>query len=1049
MTLKKYFIYILLLLPYFTFGQTFRFHNYTVEDGIAQNFIYSINQDDHGYVWIGTGEGLCRFDGVNFTTYKHKDGLGEDIITSSFQSENRTLWFGHNNGGISKYERGGFKTYSPNSHGQSTVNGFCEIKSTLYYIVQNEGLFSLSDDKLSFISNFNNDGFYSIEKLDDRNILLGTSNGLIHLVNKDSKWEKKKTYLKGDWVSSITRSSIDGIFLIGLQSGGLTRTRLKNNILEFSTWDGIDLSEVAVKTILEDDEHNIWLGTFGQGMIKLHGDDHGELNGQATRYNNKTGLLGDFVQSIFQDREGNIWIGTFGDGISTLIDDFFTFYSHDSDLYGNSINSLWIDDQNKWYGVNNGLIRTSTTFKQQEYFYTDTNGFVKDNVQALYQKDSTLWIGTENNGIYRYETGKEVFYKVETSYGGLENIVNQITGSGNYIYAATEGGVIIIDETNNETLLVNTSSGIAHNSINTVFRDSKGDMWIGGHSRYIYSINNNELSELEVIVNGELDVISITEDEEKNLWIGTAEKGLYMYNGEGFESINTDNGLFSNYTYSIKDDGNGNLWIGHRGALSKINKASRLIEIFDHDEGIKDQINKNTMVMDESGYLWIGTSGGSIKYDPHKDNTNNVAPLVNLISITVGDKKYAADEDINLPYGNYRVQFEYAGISFKHPDQIKYQFKLEGHDDIYSDVSSNTSSTYGRLSDGEYSISIIAYNEDGVYSENTQIIRLIIATPIWKKWWFYFIIILFISSVLLLLVRARIKRLKENQIYLEEQLTIKTKEVVTKAEKIEEINKDLTDSINYAKRIQRSMMPAVKILENSLPNSFIFFKPRDIVSGDFYFIERIQDKLIVACVDCTGHGVPGAFMSMIGSVTLRNIYATSKYEWKTPEVVLEKLDIEIETILQQKRGASANNIEELLKPKDGMDLTICEIDLNTSEVLLASAMRNSIHIKNGELISIKGDKRPIGGGEIRRADFTLKRFQMQPGDSLFLFTDGYPDQFGGGRGRKLKMSGLNKIIAELDGLGSNESLNVTSSRFSEWQDNEEQTDDVLMIGLRF
>ena len=205
----------------------------------------------------------------------------------------------------------------------------------------------------------------------------------------------------------------------------------------------------------------------------------------------------------------------------------------------------------------------------------------------------------------------------------------------------------------------------------------------------------------------------------------------------------------------------------------------------------------------------------------------------------------------------------------------------------------------------------------------------------------------------------------------------------------------------------------------------------------------------MACCDCTGHGVPGAIMSMIGSVTLHNIYSTSKYEWRTPEKVLEKLDDEVKTILQQRQEDDFDSVESLFRPKDGMDMTLCEIDLKTNEVLLAGAMRNSMIIRGGEMEAVTGDKRPIGGNDYRDTAFTLQKFQMNPGDELYMYSDGYPDQFGGERGRKLKMSGTKKIFSYLNNLDIEDYHDFVSDQFQNWKGDEEQTDDVLMIGLLF
>jgi serine phosphatase RsbU (regulator of sigma subunit) len=223
-----------------------------------------------------------------------------------------------------------------------------------------------------------------------------------------------------------------------------------------------------------------------------------------------------------------------------------------------------------------------------------------------------------------------------------------------------------------------------------------------------------------------------------------------------------------------------------------------------------------------------------------------------------------------------------------------------------------------------------------------------------------------------------------------------------------------------------------------------------VVSGDFYFVREYDNRLIVACCDCTGHGVPGAFMSMIGATTLRNIYKMmeSSGEWKTPEKVLEKLDDEIQKILHQQEFESSDS-DDMLRSGDGMDLTIAEIHIKTKEVLLASAKRHSFIRQNGKIEIISGDKRAIGGADILKTPFQLLRFKVAENDALFIFSDGYPDQFGGADDRKLKLSGTSEILSKLKELPKDEYSKSVKSAFEQWQGDFDQIDDVLFMGILF
>ncbi|MCB9225145.1 MAG: two-component regulator propeller domain-containing protein [Crocinitomicaceae bacterium] len=1044
--------FLLFLFCAVSYGQSFRFNQYTTEDGISQNFIYSINQDKNGYLWVGTGEGLCRFDGKNFYTYTTDQGLAENVITCSYVDEIGTQWIGHNGGQISKFENGKFSVIPNDKAIQSKINAISGNGNGVFFVAQNEGVFQIKDGKTISLGNFNEDSFHALYVFDENNIAAGTSSGLIHIQNIKGKWTVAKKVFEDEWINTINPTHEEGIAIIGSQSGLMAKIRLNEGTLQKSLWDSeIDLGNISLQYIMEDDQQNIWLATQGQGLIKLKADTTGAENFEMIRYNKQTGMSSDFVQTVFQDREHNIWIGTFGQGLSTLLDDYFTFYNNEQYGANNNVSSIWIDDSNKWLGLENGLLRISDQLENGWQLYNSKNSFVNDAVTTLFVMDSKLWIGTRTSGMYCYDLTNNKITAIQWGYGGLQKRINQISGKEGVLWVATDGGLIVYNIKNKSNNLFDTESGLAHNAIKTVLLDDEGNIWMGTHSRFVYKIVDYSIEEYEIIGAGELEIVSICQDLEKNIWLATSEKGVYKKVGKSFSHFTTENGLKSNYCYSVHADANNNIWIGHRGALSKILQPSNEILGFDHKSGVEGQVNPNAMFRDGSNYLWIGTDKGAIQYDPTKDVANDIPPVINLISVTIGDKLYDINHDIELPYGNYRVQFEFIGVSFKDPEKVVYQYMLEGHDEVYSDFSPEASATYGKITDGKYSFKIKACNADGICAEKTAVIKINVKAPFWKKWWFYVLVAIVLISIIFLGVRWRLQRMRKIQEYLEKQLAIKTKEVVEKAEHIEEINKDLTSSINYAQRIQSSILPEIEELTDLLPGSYIFYKPRDIVSGDFYFIRQIEEKLIIGCVDCTGHGVPGAFVSMIGSTTLRNIYMLmeSSGKWLKPNDVLEILDSEVQKILHQEQNAELDIEESFFKSRDGMDLTLVEVDLKTKQVDLASAKRHSFIHQDGKVALISGDKVSIGGGDVDKKDFNLQSYQMNTGDVLYLFSDGFPDQFGGDDGRKLKLGGVQKLIQDMSDQNVKDPSEYIDQVWTNWKGGYEQIDDVLFMAIQF
>jgi PAS domain S-box-containing protein len=257
---------------------------------------------------------------------------------------------------------------------------------------------------------------------------------------------------------------------------------------------------------------------------------------------------------------------------------------------------------------------------------------------------------------------------------------------------------------------------------------------------------------------------------------------------------------------------------------------------------------------------------------------------------------------------------------------------------------------------------------------------------------------------------------------------------------IQSKNKKINDSINYAKRIQNAILPDTHIIRQALPDSFILYKPRDVVSGDFpWFVQR-GENIFIAAVDCTGHGVPGALLSLIGYFLLNDIIRSRQVT--DPGTILDLLDEGVTETLRQDQDNSAT--------KDGMDIALCKINTKTRTVEYAGAHRPLYVMKNGALEEIKGDRSPIGGGMSKnKTSFTTSKIKLNKGDSVYFSSDGYPDQFGGQEVRKFGSKRLRQLIEQTHHLSSHEAARVFDQQWEEWRGDQKQTDDVLMIGVKF
>lgn len=287
-------------------------------------------------------------------------------------------------------------------------------------------------------------------------------------------------------------------------------------------------------------------------------------------------------------------------------------------------------------------------------------------------------------------------------------------------------------------------------------------------------------------------------------------------------------------------------------------------------------------------------------------------------------------------------------------------------------------------------------------------------------------IILFVSSFLLLFF-YRNEILRYSLIVENQNLQLGAK------------NKEITDSMNYARRIQNALMRFDKGIESALPESFIFFRPKEAVGGDFFWFHREGDKIWAACVDCTGHGIPGAFMTMIGITLLNDIVVERSI--CEPALVLDELNSGITRLFKQRE-------EEQRVMRDGMELTFLELDLNTRVLRYACANTVFAFVRGTSFTILKGDNQPIGWHIGPVKPFTTNKIQLERGDQLFLFSDGFADQFGGELGKKFLFSRLRKLLMEVSKQPATVQKEQIIERFEAWKAELDQVDDVTLIGAK-
>lgn len=1074
------------------------FQCYSTLNGLSSNLIYDLIIDRNDNLWICTdGGGICRFNlsaslrtgKNNFIHYDTKPITTSPTVLRVFEDSKGNIWFGLHFGGVIKFipqDSGKYKLITYNLKDGMTDNR----------------VWSITEDRIGRMWFGTNGGGINILQ-NDSFYILNTSTGFI----SNYVWS-----LLTDYKGNVWAGTRDGLIKINANNATLD----PHNYQLFTSKDGIIRGSVW-KTY-EQKNGFLWFG--GQGGATRLNPDIDEF----TTFTVENGLSDDFVKSFLEDREGNIWLGTSGGGVSVLQNESMIYYDETVGLKNNQVNAICEDlNGNIWTGHRDGLdLLILQPDPSQQYQYGQIINFTKkqginSRVNAIYEDTKgNVWVGTSGNGAYykSIRNGKytNIFKQITDKEGLSNNRVNCILeSSGGEIYLGTNNGITIFNN-NNEIKFnrnINIEDGLTYSNVGQMVEDNEGYIWIGtyhGVNRY----DPKKRDEKQIISYTKVEglcsdvILTIVKDKKDNLWFGSNANGFDLFipdekGNKKFKNFNMQHGLSSNTIYLIQEDKDGNLWIGTNTGIDKFDvneyfKSGKTnFRHYSKKEGFRGiECNQNSSYCDLYGNLWFGTIKGVTKYQPFYDKLLHIKPLTNLTRIRLffnqidltpyceGFDQRGLPINFVLPYNLNHITFDFIGLSFSIPEKVGYQYKLDGFDKNWSPLKHERFATYSNLPHGTFTFLLKSCNKDKVWNKVPVSFQFIITPPFWKTWWFYSLCLLSISASIYLYIKTRIRSYKKIQKELNELVMKRTNSLMEEKEKLElakkeienaysvinQKNIDITDSLEYAKLIQQAILPKIDSFSNLFKESFIFFKPRDIVSGDFYWFAPVEMDgniiNIIAVADCTGHGVPGAFMSMIGNDLLNQIiYEKKIYK---PNEILDNLHKGVRFALKQDALDSER--------KDGMDISICCIDMNNRKLEFASAHRpmylinsnshqepinnlqhnSTIDVHNNEILKIfKGDKVGIGDDviTIKSKTFTRLVIDLKKGDIIYLFSDGFADQIGGIKNKKYMSSKFREFINSIYTLSMKEQHKKISEELDKWKGIKPQTDDVLVVGLKF
>lgn len=1047
-SLRLTFVFISIFSFYSTIGQEYKFEHLGRNQGLSNTFIYSIDQDENGLLIVGTSEGVAVYDGKSFQMFNSSNGLSEDFVSSSFKDSKGNIWFGHKKGGVSKYCDKEFSKVHPGHGIHSIINSITEDeRNKIWFATQNKGIYNIDQNgKFEFfLDDFYGDLIQSICFYSDGRLFIGTDHGL----EVYDYYQDEQSIYKVMEIQELSGLSVvdliedgNGNLIIGTKQSGLYKLVKSKSVYNCNK---IEINNFNTDIIIKDlyiKNEMLFISSIKQGVLKIAINEDYKI---IEKYNQFSGLKTNAVNICLVDREDVLWVGTVGEGIASKANNYFTFFFKDK-LIPKKYSYLLVNDLYLYVASGNELTQYSKHDFNQINSWNTNNGLPLNEITCfVFNSDSTLFVGTQEKGLYYKLKNQDQFKSIKFSSDLLSNSIRSICSLNGKLWAGTLNGVFKVDEKTLGITSYNISTGLSHNSVGYIYK-YKDVVYVGTKSAFLSEFFANDIKNFQL--SNELNLVNINmiqADDYGNLWISSKDNGLFVITGDTIQEAgmsfviqyNSSDGLLSNYCYGVSVDNKNNIWVTHEGGISKYEKEKNEFKYYNENDGLNISFSESA-ISSWDNEIWFGTDNGIIRYNANEEFVNKIPPITSIKRIKINDEVKNVNSQINLPFGEYDIEFLFNGLSLRKSDEVTYEFRLMGYEEKWSDRATQNLTKYPKLSDGEYVFQVRSYNSDGIMGDFVEF-KIFIEMPFWKKWWFYLIIFITVIILVTLVIKLRERNLIKYQKTLENQLALRTKEVVEQKEKIEEINKDLTDSINYAKRIQIQVLPEKDHFNAILPSNFVLYKPKDIVSGDFFWIKEIGDEIILVCADCTGHGVPGGFMSMIGSILIHE--AIVFHNKLDPSEILNEIDINIKTVLHQKDDYESN--------KDGMDLAIININKKTGKLRFSGAIRPCHIYRKGSINILSGDRYSIGGFALGHKEFTTKEFQLKKGDFIYLFTDGYPDQFGGENVKKLKMSGFNNILDQLSLVPMDQQYKIASNFLKDWMADNPQMDDILLMGLEY
>ncbi|MCS6885896.1 MAG: SpoIIE family protein phosphatase [Acidobacteriota bacterium] len=1043
---------------------------YDDQAGLPSNRVEALAFDSKGYLWAATGRGVAYYNGRIWKQVPYPDELYDTYTRSILLASDSSLWFGAN-GGLARYDEGKWTVFTEPPFNK-IVMSLCESRlsngSSIIWAATRNGLAAYYRSEWNFFNKDNsplpvNDLSFITETLVDgvRTLWIGSlGGGIIALIGFDAgldqaqlKWRVFNTQN-----SAIPENTVDAMCK-SVYGGGIWATtysgivRLKENgqIRVYTRKEyGVDSSGFSVvETIESGGKWKLWVGLNSGGILSFDGKEW-KLYGQGEV--NANDQIISLLPTFYSSGElSGFWVATRSVGIIRLRRSTWRMVIGRNESITSILQAQEGGKEVFWYGTwGAGLVKYSDGKWTR---YTTADGLPDNIIRALLETEDergkSLWVGTQNGGIALYRNGQWHLYSTASGHLPGNRIYCFIRSKDGTVWTGTmeglafyKGGVWGWFNKNN--------SGISGSAVLNLCADydseGKLTLWVGTDGGGLNSYTEGRWRHYDVKSglpsNTVLSVMVTVEGGKKYVWAGTTN-GLVFQQADLLDQqwrpvVDEQHYLYRRKIFQLGQDNKGRKYAFTDGGVVVLKREGNRFRstLLNVEDGLPiNQPNIGASYIDKSGRIWIGTNKGVAYLDTEQleQNLDKVASLeIERVDVNQENRRIDGKE---LSYDENNLEFEYALLNYFHESETRYRTQLVGFESKATGWMKEGKRTYTNLSAGKYTFKVWARDYLGNEVGPVEVSFRIRAAP-WLSWWAYLGYGLLSVGTFWLLMKWRLRFVEARNRELEakvQERTAKLEEAYDKVKRsemeLQRSNAQILDSIRYARNIQRAVLYGEEVFE-PFGEYFVLYLPKDEVSGDFYWCEAVGDAVIVAVGDCTGHGVPGALMSMLAVSLLNQIVKVNRVT--EPELILTELSRRIEEMLKHDRQVA-----------DSMDVAVCNVK---GKVLkFAAARRPLYYVEGGKLREFKGDRHRIGSS--KRTEYTCHTVLLNGVAAIYLSTDGFADQ-NDREGKRYKSSRLKQLLCQIHSLEMAKQKEILHRELRIHMQSEVQRDDITIVGLR-